>query len=129
MQNMGSGMVRLYLLAPHPVYGGGYRVSDYEIAPLDPCPEHLVVPGRGGVENLELSALGGDPARIRHLAAARSIEWVLLQYHVELPLGIGHGLDAEDAGLDLLPLVAHEPAFYLPVPKRHDHALVALHGL
>src|SRR5918998_1848345 len=126
---MGRGMVRLYLLAPDPVYRGGYGVSDLEIAPFDTGPEHLVVPGGDGVETLELSALGGDPTQIRHLTAARGIERVLLQHDVELSLGVGYELDGEYGGLDLLPFVAHEPALYLLVPERGDHSLVPLHRL
>src|SRR3712207_2155591 len=129
MQDMSRGMVRFYLLAPDPVYGSGYRVAGPDISPLDPGPEHLVVPGGDGVQNLELPALRGDPTHVRHLPTARGIERVLFQHYIELRLGARQGLDGEDAGLDLLPLVAHEPALYLLVSESRDHALVTLHGL
>src|ERR687886_731443 len=129
MQDMGCGVVGLYLLAPDPVYGGRYRISYPEITPFDPGPEHLVVPSGDGVENLELPARRGDPTHIRHLPATRCIERILLQHDVELSLGIRHSLHGHYPGLDLLALIADEAALDLPVPERRDHALVTPHRL
>src|SRR5215213_10179475 len=109
-------MIRLYLLAAHPVDRGRNRVADLEVAPLDRRPEHLVIPSRYGVNDLELPA-------------ARRVERVLLQYDVEFPLAVGNGLEGDDPRLDLLSLVADEAAPDLLVPERRDHPIIALHSL
>src|SRR5215213_5663540 len=66
---------------------------------------------------------------IQPSSATCRVERVLLQHDVELSRSVEHALLRDDPRLDLLPLVADEPALDLLVPERRDHPVVALHGL
>src|SRR5215212_288805 len=127
VQNVSRSVVSLYLVAAHPVYGGGHPVALLYVPALGSRAYDLVTAGWYHIEDLKLAAFRGEPTLICHLAAARSVEGILRQNHVKL--STRRLLDGEDVGLNLLPLVPDEPALYLPVPERRHEPLVALHGL
>src|SRR5215211_4038629 len=129
VQDVRGRVVCLDLLPAHPVNGGSYRIPNLERAAFDPCPEHLIVTRRDGIEDLELSVLRGDPTPVRHLPATGGVERVIGQYDVHLSPSVGHGLDGDYSCLYLLALVADKAAPDLLVPERSNDPLVAPRGL
>src|SRR5215218_7767929 len=113
MKDVSRRMVRLHLLATHPVYGGGYPSSCLDGAALATSAYDLIVPSRNYIEDLDLAPLRRDPTLIRHLPSTGGIERVLRQDYVQL--APSHLLDCRHPGLDLLALVADKAALYILV--------------
>src|SRR5919112_1051959 len=126
---MRGRVVGLDLLAAHPVDRGDHGIADPEGAPFGSGPEHLVIPGRNCVYDLELPFIRGDPTLVPPLPTAGRVERVLRKHDVHLIVGVGDGFDGHYPGLDLLALVAYEPAPDVLIPERGDDPIVALYGL